>query len=85
MHHWASVPNSIFTSYSHEALAYLPYTADDQQAFVKLPNNIDVVRNEYNSVKYVVTRRSNVGPSSNVTGQWAKFERNANEILEATL
>ncbi|KAH7717427.1 hypothetical protein AAVH_15158 [Aphelenchoides avenae] len=69
-------------NYRFEALAYLPYKGDERRAFIKLPDNMDVVRSEYASVNYVVTRRLSVG--SKVTNQWASIGTNANDILEAT-
>ncbi|KAH7724265.1 hypothetical protein AAVH_08153 [Aphelenchoides avenae] len=69
--------------YRYEALAYLPYADNERHAFIKLPDNIDVVRNEYASVNYAVARQLSDG--SKVTDQWASIGKNASDILEATL
>ncbi|KAH7713722.1 hypothetical protein AAVH_18906 [Aphelenchoides avenae] len=68
--------------YRYEALAYLPYADNERHAFIKLPDNIDVVRNEYASVNYAVARQLSDG--SKVTDQWASIGKNASDILEAT-
>ncbi|KAH7712658.1 hypothetical protein AAVH_20000 [Aphelenchoides avenae] len=54
---------------------------DKRHAFIKLPGDVDVVRSDYASVNYVVTRRLNV--DSKVTDQWASIGKNASYILEA--
>ncbi|KAH7717395.1 hypothetical protein AAVH_15193 [Aphelenchoides avenae] len=71
--------------YSFEALAYLPYNDDKRHAFIKLPDNIDVVRKEYKLVNYVVARRANAELGSNIRSHWDTIENNANAILEDTL
>ncbi|KAH7708440.1 hypothetical protein AAVH_24302 [Aphelenchoides avenae] len=75
----------IYKQYSSEALTYLPYEDDERHGFLKLPGNYDLVRSQYRGINCVATRRMMATLGSNVTSRWAGIEKNASEILDATL